>query len=91
MAGYTEGVKKTVYQITQQSFRDVRKLEAKLTQDKFASELGISIFTVKKMESGKKLPSLRLLFDIAERYGVTFEITPEKLHPLLKEKNGASE
>lgn len=62
-----------------------------MTQEEFALALGVKPLTITRIEVNTLLPSLRLLFKIAKRFDVTFEIGPEWLHPLLAEKNGASE
>lgn len=87
---YNEGVKR-VFKITPKDILAIRENVADMTQKEFAQALGVSTPTITRIECETLLPSLRLLFKIAERFDVTFEITPEKLHPLLAEKNGAGD
>ena len=80
-----------MFKITSEDILSIRENVADMTQKEFAQALGVSTPTITRIECETLLPSLRLLFKIAKRFDVTFEITPEWPHPLLTEKNGASE
>ena len=87
---YTYEVKKISYEVTPDDLRAIRKDEARATQAEFADMLGLSVISIKKIEAGDQLPSIYVLADIAERFGISFEINPERKHPLLKAKRDDS-
>lgn len=55
---------------TGKQIKDARK-KAKLTQEKLAQKAGISVFTLKKYESGDRNPKIESLQKIANALGIS--------------------
>jgi len=79
-----------LYDITPDDLKEIRVDIAQMTQEQFAHALGLTKNSVQKYEAGDALPSLYVLTDIAEKFGVHFEITPERKHPILLLKKSES-
>lgn len=72
-----------MYEYTEKDFKKIRENEAGLSKAAFAEALGVTEDMIARIESGRSLPSTRLLFRMIRKYGIHFELSPDIKHPLL--------
>lgn len=77
------------YDMLPQDIKEIRTEVLGLSQDEFATALGLTIDMVRSLEIGRALPSYKTMIAISELAGIDFIITAKKKHPFLLKKLGA--
>lgn len=78
-----------LYDMLPQDIKEIRSEVLNMSQEEFASALGLTIDTVRSLEIGRVLPSYKTIIAISKLSGVDFVISAKKTHPFLAKKMGA--
>jgi len=77
------------YDMLPEDIKDIRTNVLGLSQDDFAAALGLSLDSIRSLESGRVLPSYKTMVAISELADIDFVITAKRKHPFLLKKQGA--
>lgn len=77
------------YDMLPEDIKEIRNDILNMSQEEFATALGLTIDMVRSLEIGRAFPSYKTMIAICELADIEFIISAKKKHPYLLKKMGA--